>query len=294
MEPERKPQQRARRLLAAVLAALFAAMLLYQVLHAGHLEQTALFYVGIPAVIAVTVALTARPRSTVGMVMASVTVALALAGPLLQEGVVCLVMAAPLFYLVGAMVAVLIDEVRRRRGNGRLSLLVVPLILAATLEGTVASMPRAGEVSVTVPAAGVAVERALAAEPRFGPVESPFLRLGFPRPLRSTGTGLAVGDTRTITFTPRRSLGIGAPLEARSMTLRVSERAPGHVVFAVVEDTTVARWMDLRQASFDWRADRLTVTIAYRRTFDPGWYFGPLQRYAIAEAAGYLAGTFVS
>ncbi|GAA3533384.1 hypothetical protein GCM10022419_010780 [Nonomuraea rosea] len=294
MEPERQPQQRARWILAGVLAALFAAMLLYRVLHAGHLEQTALFYVGIPAVIAVTVALTVRPRSTVGMVMASMTVALALAGPLLGEGVVCLVMAAPLFYLVGGIVALLIDERRRRPGDGRLSLLVVPLILAAALEGTAVSMPRAGEAAVTVAATGADVERALAAEPRFGPVESPFLRLGFPRPLRSEGTGLAVGDTRTITFTPRRSLGIGASPEPRSMTLRVSERAPGHVVFAVVADTTVARWMDLRQATFDWTADRLTVTIAYRRTFDPGWYFGPLQRYAVSEAAGYLAGTFTS
>ncbi|MFC4113200.1 hypothetical protein [Nonomuraea zeae] len=294
MEPERKPQQRARRILAGVLAALFAAMLLYQVLHAGHLEQTALFYVGIPAVIAVTVALTARPRSTVGMVMASVTVALALAGPLLGEGIVCLLMAAPLFYLVGAIVAVVIDAARRRLGNGRMSLLLVPLVMAAALEGTAASLPRAGEAGVTVAVAGADVERALAGQPRFGPVESPFLRLGFPRPLVSEGTGLAVGDTRTITFTPRRSLGIGAALEPRSMTLRVSERAPGHAVFAVVEDTTVARWMDLRQATFDWSAERLTVTISYRRTFDPGWYFGPLQQYAVSEAAGYLARTFTS
>ncbi|MFC7585365.1 hypothetical protein ACFQYP_17750 [Nonomuraea antimicrobica] len=180
MEPDRQPQQKARRLLAGVLAALFAAMLLYRVLHEGHLEQTALFYVGIPAVIAVTVALTARPRSTVGMVMASITVALALAGPLLGEGIVCLVLAAPLFYLVGGLVGVLIDEVRRRTGKGRMGLLLMPLVMAAALEGTVASMPRADEVSVTVSAAGTDVERVLAAQPRFGPVESPFLRLGFP------------------------------------------------------------------------------------------------------------------
>ena len=294
MEPERQPQRKARWTLAGVLAALFAAMLLYQVLHAGHLEQTALFYVGLPAVIAVTVALTVRPRGTLGMVMASLTIALALAGPLLGEGIVCLVLAAPLFYLVGGIIAMAVDETRRRPDGGRLSLVIVPLVLAASLEGTAMAMPRDGEASVTVAASGADVERALAAEPRFGPVESPFLRLGFPRPLRSEGTGLAVGDTRTITFTPRRSLGIGAPLEPRSLTLRVSDRAPGRVVFAVVRDTTVARWMDLRQAAFAWRADRLTVTIAYRRTFDPGWYFGPLQRHAVSEAAGYLAATFTS
>ncbi|MEU8148214.1 hypothetical protein [Nonomuraea sp. NPDC048901] len=241
--------------------------------------------------IAVTVALTARPRSTIGMVMASITVALALAGPLLGEGIVCLLMAAPLFYLVGLLVALLVDEVRRHRGKGPMNLLLAPLLVAATLEGTAVSLPR-DEVSVTAGAAAANVERALAAEPRFGPVESRFLSLGFPRPLRAEGTGLAVGDTRKIIFTPRRSLGIGAPLEPRSMTLRVSERLPGRVVFAVVADTTLARWLDLRRATFDWRSGRLTVTLAYRRTFDPGWYFGPLQSYALSEAAGYLVKTF--
>ncbi|MEU7745767.1 hypothetical protein [Nonomuraea sp. NPDC049158] len=292
MEPERQPQRKARWTLAGVLVALFAAMLLDRVLHEGHLEQTALFYVGIPAVIAVTVALTARPRSTIGMIMASITVALALAGPLLGEGIVCLVMAAPLFYLVGLLVGLLVDEVRRHRGKGRMNLLLAPLLVAATLEGTAVSLPRDNEVSVTGAMAAANVERALAAEPRFGPVESRFLSLGFPRPLRAEGTGLAVGDTRKIIFTPRRSLGIGAPLEPRSMTLRVSERMPGRVVFAVVEDTTVARWLDLRRATFDWRSGRLTVALAYRRTFDPGWYFGPLQSYAVSEAAGYLVKTF--
>ncbi|MEV0350073.1 hypothetical protein AB0H88_30210 [Nonomuraea sp. NPDC050680] len=295
MEPERRPQLRARWTLAGVLVALFAAMLLDRVLHEGHLEQTALFYVGIPAVIAVTVALTARPRSTIGLIMASITVALALAGPLLGEGIVCLLMAAPLFYLVGLIVGLLIDEVRRHRGKGRMNLFLAPLLLvAAALEGTAVSLPRDNEVSVTGAPAAANVERALAAEPRFGPVESRFLSLGFPRPLRAEGTGLAVGDTRKISFTPRRSLGIGAPLEPRSMTLRVSERLPGRVVFAVVEDTTLARWLDLRRATFDWRSGHLTVTLAYRRTFDPGWYFGPLQSYALSEAAGYLVKTFTS
>lgn len=47
-EPDPSRQRGARRLLAGVLAGLFAALLAHRVLHAGHLEQTALFYVGIP------------------------------------------------------------------------------------------------------------------------------------------------------------------------------------------------------------------------------------------------------
>ncbi|MEW9528077.1 hypothetical protein [Microbispora sp. NPDC049125] len=296
MEDPHEPS-RARLTLAALLAGLFAAYVLYRALDAGRLDQTALFYVGIPAVIALTVTATARPRTTVGLTMATVTIGLCLAGPLLGEGVVCLLMAAPLFYLVGLFVALAVDWMRGGSGRSQALVLVAPLLLGVAAEGAVPgiSLPREGEVTASRTAArAVDPEDALAAPPSLGPVGSPLLRLGFPRPVRAEGRGLAVGDTRTVTFTPRRSLGIGAPLEARTMTLRVAGRGPGWAVFRVERDTTLARWLDLREAEFRWRGRRLEVTLRYRRTFDPGWYFGPLQRYALSEAAGYLAGTFTS
>lgn len=298
---------RARRALVGVLAALFAAMLLYKVLHAGHLEQTAVFYVGIPAVIAITVALTAKPGTATGMIMASITVGLALAGPLLGEGVVCLLFAAPLFYLVGVIVGLIADGprggqaevlerqadgswVRRERGK-RTHALIVPLVLLAGAGGVAdASLPRGGEASAV--RAGADVERALAAAPRFSAYDSPLLKLGFPRPLSSSGSGLEVGDTREIVFNPRRSLGIGAVPEPRSMTLRVKERGPGRALFEVTGDTTLARWLDLREAEFTWTQTHLRVRLRYERTFDPAWYFGSIQHYAVGQAADYLAATF--
>lgn len=293
METEhRKPP---RFVLVVVLAGLFAAYLLYEVLHAGHLEQTSLFYVGIPAAIAITVAVTARPKSATGVAMATITIGLALAGPLLGEGVVCLLMSAPLFYFIGLLVGGAIDYARWR--DRQAVAIVAPLLLVAMLEGVTpaTSLPRDEEVTAAATAArDVDIESALARPPVFGPITSPFLRLGFPRPLIAQGQGLAVGDTRTITFTPRRSFGIGAPLEPRALTLRVAERGPGRAVFRVEHDTTAARWMDLREAEFRWRGRRLEVTFRYRRTFDPSWYFGPLQRYAATQAAGYLAATFTS
>jgi hypothetical protein len=275
-----------------VLAALFAAMLLYKALHAGHLEQTAAFYVGIPAVIAITIALTVRPRSVTGLVMATVTIGLALAGPMLGEGIVCLVFAAPIFYIVGLIVGITIDLARGRRGG--LNVLVVPVLLLTAAEGTTeaTSLPREERVTAIREVGAADVESALAAPPVFGGFESAFLRLGFPRPLNARGEGLEVGATREVMFTPRRSLGIGAAAEPRSMTLRVVERTPGRVVFDVVRDTTLARWLDLRRAEFSWDGTHLVVSLRYHRTFDPGWYFGPLQRFAAGEAAGYLAETF--
>ncbi|WP_283138237.1 hypothetical protein [Rhizohabitans arisaemae] len=292
-DPDSPNQGRARRLLVAVLVAVFVAMVLYRVLHDRGLEQTALFYIGLPAVIAITVVLTARPKNATGLIMAAITVGLALAGPLLSEGSVCLFFSAPLFYLVGLLFGLIFDAIARNRGRGPHAF-IVPVALLALIEGgmAVAAPPQTAEVSVTRPAGPGDVGRALTETPDFSAFESPFLKLGFPRPLRAEGTGLAVGALRTITFTPRKSLGIGAVAEPRAMTLRVREHTPGRVVFAVVDDTTLARWVELREAEFAWDEAELTVTLRYRRTFDPAWYFGPLQRYAMTEAADYLAATF--
>ncbi|MFE3448286.1 hypothetical protein ACFXJ8_05060 [Nonomuraea sp. NPDC059194] len=287
-------EKHAKRVLAGVLVALFTGLLAYKVLRAGHLEQTAVFYVGVPAVIAITVVLAARPRSATGMIMAVLTVALALAGPLLGEGIVCLVFAAPLFYLVGALIGLFVDHVGRRAKG--LNALAVPLLLLVAVEGAgeATSLPRLERVSATRAFAGD-IERSLASTlPAFRPYESALLRLGFPTPLLATGEGLEPGATREITFSPRRSLGLGAQAEPRAMTLRVKQRAPGRVVFTVVRDTTLARWLELREAEFAWSAGRLTVSLSYRRTFDPSWYFGPLQRYALTQAADYLAITFAT
>ncbi|MFH8368813.1 hypothetical protein [Streptomyces sp. NPDC018031] len=291
----------ARLRLVAVLAALFAAILGYKVLHAGGLEQTALFYVGLPAVIALCVAATCRPRSVTGTALASVTIGLALAGPLLDEGIICLLVAAPLFYALAALIGMNVDAARRRGRGGRAHAFVTaPLLAVLTLEGAGAyDLPRDTRVSVTrtVAVSPEEYRRALAGPVRFGTPEALFLKIPFPRPRKVTGTGLATGDRRDITFTPRRSLGIGAHPTPRSMHLVVAAGEPGRVVFDVARDTTLVRWLELRSAEVRWRATgdgrtEVTWTLRYRRTFDPGWYFGPVQRYGMTQAAGYLSDTF--
>ncbi|MGW1372988.1 hypothetical protein ACWD6P_01750 [Streptomyces sp. NPDC002446] len=295
---------RARRQLVGVLVALFTAMLLYKVLHAGHLEQTALFYVGLPAFIALTVAIGARPKSAVGTGLAAVTIGLALAGPLLNEGVICLVMAAPLFYLLAVIIGLCADSSARKRRQGQSgrahAFVTVPLMAVLALEGTGAyELPRDGTASVTrtVAMSPAQFEHALAAPPRFAAPEPVFLQIPFPRPQKSVGSGLEPGDHREITFNPRKSLGIGARPTPRSMRLVITAHTPGRVVFDVARDTTLARWLDLGSAEVTWRPaaegrTQVTWTLHYRRTYDPGWYFGPIQQYGMEQAAAYLSDTF--
>ncbi|MFC3994688.1 hypothetical protein ACFOVU_02100 [Nocardiopsis sediminis] len=307
-EPDRTAGARARLLLAGALTALFGALLAYRVLKAGDLEQTALFYVGIPAVIALTVVFTARPRTTAGIAIAVTTIGLLLAGPLLDEGFVCLLMAAPLFYLVAMVVGWAAGQARRGGGRSRWHAAALgPVLLLLCAEGVagVSYLPRAeeGRAAVEVPAPPAAVAAALAAEPAYAPPRALLLRaVPFPRPTAAHGTGLDVGDRRRIAFTPRRSLGLNAEPTVRGMLLEITESRigadGGRVVFTVVDDTTLARWLDLRTAEVTWRASgdgtRMTWTLHYHRTFEPSWYWSPIQRHAMDRAAGYLADTFAT
>lgn len=301
--PLTRAARRARLLLAGIALALFAAMLLAKLLGSADAQQTALFYVGIPAVIALTVILTARPRSAVGTALATTTVGLALAGPLLDEGVVCLVIAAPLFYGVAALVGVAVQAARNRRGR---AVAVAPLLLVLVAEGVggFTLLPRddVGTASVVVQATPRQVADALAAPPVYGAFEAPCLRaVPFPEPVSATGSGLEVGAERHVTFTDRHSLGLGAPATPRGMSLRVAASevsdGGGRLRLDVIADTTLERWMDLHAADVTWAAagpgrTRITWSLEYTRTFDPSWYFGPLQHYATGLAAEYLAETF--
>ncbi|MDR7384259.1 SRPBCC family protein [Promicromonospora iranensis] len=297
--------RRARLLLAGVALALFAAMLVAKLLDSADAQQTALFYVGIPAVIALTVILTARPRSAVGTALATTTVGLALAGPFLNEGVVCLVIAAPLFYGVAAAIGSTIQRSRNHRGR---ALAVAPLLLLLMAEGIggFSLLPRddTGVATVVVQATPEQVAAALAAPPTYGEFEAPFLRaVPFPEPVSATGSGLRVGDERHVTFSPRRSLGINTGTTPRAMSLRVAQSqvsaTGGHLRLDVTSDTTLARWMDLHAADVTWEAagagrTRVTWALEYTRTFDPSWYFGPIQHYASGLASEYLIETFAS
>lgn len=302
--PDLQGRSRARVTLVALLAASFVAMLGYKILHAGGLEQTALFYVGLPATIALVVAATARPRSATGLAVAAVTICLALAGPLLNEGVVCLVLAAPLFYLVAIGIGMVIDIWDRRDGSRRMHALgLVPVLALFSLQGVTGSpAPHNQVVTVTrtVRLTPQQFAASLSGTPRFAPPRSAFLsRLPFPRVVQVDGTGLDVGAERVITFTPRHSLGIGAHPTPRSMRLRLAESGPDHVRFDVVQDTATARWLHWQTSRISWRPTQAGTTevtwqLTYERTFDPSWYFGPLQKYGMRQATGYLIDTFTT
>ncbi len=55
----------------------------------------------------------------------------------------------------------------------------------------------------------------------------------------------------------------------------------------------MTHFLDWRESLVEWQSidahtTKVTWTLRYRRGLDPAWYFGPIERYAVGLAAGYL------
>jgi hypothetical protein len=89
-----------------------------------------------------------------------------------------------------------------------------------------------------------------------------------------------------MTFTGPHGTGI--------LVLAVAATGPGRVTFTVTSDASpMAHWWGLHTAEVRWAAARpdrtaVTWTLKYVRLLAPAAYFGPIERVAAREAAGYL------
>lgn len=273
-----------------------AAGFMYRVLVFDRLEQTALLFVGIPVLLAVVLVSTPKAKTTVGSVLKATTLALLLSAPLLGEGFICIVMAAPIFYAVAMIVAALINFVKKRAAKPKqaiLPCLVLIAFLPMSLEGThpALSFHRDEEVTARrmVAASPQAVENALRFSPRIDRALPFYLRMGFPRPTEAHGEGLEPGALRKVHFAG----GEGHPGD---LVLVVTQSSPGHARFRMVSnETKVTHWLDFKEAEIEWHAignqTEVNWTLRYRRLLDPAWYFGPWERYGVWLAADYLIQT---
>jgi len=287
--PAAESARSARWTLVGAILALALASIFYRVLSFGELEQTAALFIGMPTLLAAIVALLPPARSYTGTLLKVMTLLLLLSGVLLAEGFICIIMAAPLFYLVAVTAGVALDVLEPKRRSARV-LVLAPLMMLS-VEGVTEdlSAPRAEAVTVsrTVAASPAEVSAALAARPSF-PDQLPFyLRLGFPRPVRAIGAGLDSGDRRVIHFA-------GGEGQPGDLLLEVWSSSPGRVVFGAVSDTShVAHWLRWRSAEVTWSEvapgqTAVTWTFRYDRELDPMVWFAPTERYAVRLTAEYL------
>ena len=284
---------------AALIVAVAIGSIAYKLILYGQLQQTAALFVGIPTILAIVVVLFGSPRTAVGVACKAVTVGLLVSFLFLGEGVLCVVMSAPIFYAVAVAVAAGISAARRRRIDDprrtMYSSLVLLAVLISSLEGVSSSLSfdRRESVSaeriVTAPATDI--QRAVLEPPRFARVMPVQLLAGFPRPMsvHLDGAGQWIvrmrgGEMRLDGMEPR----------AGDLILRLEESRPGLVRWSALSDNShMTHFLTWRAATVEWQVidpqtTKVTWTLQYDRGLDPAWYFGPWERYVAGIAAGYL------
>jgi hypothetical protein len=309
--------QAARWAVVTITFSLAIGGLLYRLAQDNYLHQSAAFFIGVPTVLAITLALTPKAKSATGMIVKGLTLALLLSGVVFFEGFICVLMAAPLFYLVGIAIGIPIDRARRRRkSESRIYSVVGVALLVLSLEGVTpaTSFPQHEVVRATrtIDVSAAAVQRTLARTPRFDAPLPFYLKLGFPRPVAGDGSGLSVGDRRTIVFgsespmepiTTSHDHGSARPNPSGTggvLELRIVRSREGLVVFEPVEDATAfTHWITWGRSVVRWKSTdadstEVTWTLHFQRRLSPSWYFGPFQRYAGQKAVGYLIDTIAT
>jgi len=125
-ETGRQQPDPSRFVVIALAVAFAGGAFLYRLLfHAGFGHSSAMF-LGVPALLAILLALTPKAKSVTGGIVKGITLALLILAPLLGEGWFCILVAAPLFYVVGIVVGLAVDW---QRGNRKATLSCVAVVL---------------------------------------------------------------------------------------------------------------------------------------------------------------------
>jgi hypothetical protein len=293
-------RRRARITVASIIGAVALGSLAYQAIRGNGLEQTAALFIGIPSILAIVVVFAVSPRSATGVACKTVTIGLLVSLLFLGEGMLCILMSAPLFYVVAIAIAEAIDRIRRRRQFSHIAFSSIALLafLPMSLEGVTdsTSFNRDEWITVTrvVDASAQEVEEALFEPPRFERTLPRFLRIGFPRPTMARIQDH--GDTTRwlVRFRGGEMRIDGMEPRAGDLVLELEEKQEQRITWrALNDDSHMTHFLDWRESIVQWTpidadSTRVTWTLRYRRGLDPAWYFGPWERYATSLAAGYL------
>ncbi len=103
---------RSQKQLIGLILVLAATLAAYRIVDATGTARTSALYIGVPAVLAVGLALLPRSGSATGMLLRGATLAVLIAGIILPEGLLCLAFAYPLVALVAIVVGLPIDWAR--------------------------------------------------------------------------------------------------------------------------------------------------------------------------------------
>jgi hypothetical protein len=285
-------------LLAGGLLVLTIAGFVFWWLREDHvLRETSALFIGLPALLAIGMALSAPAKSVTGSIFKAATIFLLMLGPVLQEGFICVLMMSPIYFAVVASVAGLISWLGKRNQNSRMNaLLLVPVFAVLSLESAngLLHFPNQAAVTATriLQASPAEVEAALARGLRFDAPLPTFLNLGFPKPISNQDVGLELGVRRRMIF----NMPEGATITFKVTTSQCGPKSGTVIMTHESNFTPVERWLRLNTSEMRWQEissgqTRLEWTLRFTRRLSPAWYFQPLEVFGVEQAANYLVQT---
>lgn len=262
-------------------------------------DHTAAMYIGVPTLLALALTLVPRPKSIAMGAVKWLTIALLLAVPLLREGFVCVVMAAPILYFIAAFVGALFDGfenwARKRGKSGVEAPMLATVVALLSLEGAHPLLTVDTHQTVVrehVVAASVDEIRERLSEPLTLDAQIPLVARLFPQPVAIAGDGIDVGDERRFHFVYYKWIRWNPHIG--DAVFHITRSNPQHIRFEPQKDTSYLssylsyRYADLTLEPIDGANTKVRLQIEFDRKLDPSWYFGPLQNYFVGIAADVL------
>lgn len=286
-------QKRAKSALYLIIGVVFAASIMMRILSSNHLEQTSLLFVGLPTLIALLIVrYVDTPSSAYGVALKAITLFLLIAGIAFGEGIICIIMAAPLLYGVTFLLIAIYKFFQKDEEEDNILhvSLLIPIALLLGQAGSFNEKPMTETVITSQVVSNAGIDN-LNMCPDFKLDLPLFFQSGFPKPLSFEGEGLAVGDTREIKF-ESTTKGIG------SLVLEVEKIDDSSIIFGIQsDDSHIAHWLTWKKIEVSVKALNETESIVtwtshYTCDLEPHWYFGRMERFAVDLSNQHLIGSF--
>ncbi len=269
--------------------------LTFQLLRYQSLHSSALFYIAIPLLLAYVFINTMPSKSHTGKILKGTTIVLLLSGPILQEGFICIVMAAPLFYIVGGIIGAVLDY-RVRKGKTKIhSSFLLSIMLVMSLEGThpMFTFDRFNTVVVkkVVNASVSEVKSQLNRPIDLGNQVPTYLKL-FPFPSSKDFKGNQVGDVNTLNFIYKKHVFFNSVIG--DLKYQITSTGKNYIESRVISDHSyVNTYLNWQSSKVSWNKidsnhTEVVWEIDYERKLDPAWYFGTLEKYTVTLMANTL------
>ena len=260
--------------LSVLLVAIVAFIIGYKIIHHVELKTTSALFIGLPMLVGLLIVNLTRTRDAYGMTVQASFIILCLVAPILGEGAICILMAAPLFVAINLLIVFIYQNTVKKY---LLSLLIcLPFFIGLAEKNSLIEEPELSR---------VVTETVLEGSPKrwsrvighstFISKDTPFfLNLGFPLPTKMVRDG----NQLLVSFDKGGAWQVDQTWEGED-TIR----------YTLVKDTSkIGSWIAIKDSIIEvneMENDQVLVrqTTSYYSKVFPKWYFVPFQKLAIQQ-----------